>query len=75
MSVHVFLNLLNELGKMIRCNALPSILSLLPNRFNKSNNTGARIQVSIYHMTTISHFISDFAPKSHDFSIIKRDVI
>ena len=30
MSAHVLLNLLNELGKMIRCEALPSILSFSP---------------------------------------------
>ena len=34
MSAHVLLNLLNELGKKIRCEALPSILSVLPNEFN-----------------------------------------
>ena len=52
MSAHVLLNLLNELGKKIRCEALPSILSGFPNEFNKFNNTGARMQDSIYHCTT-----------------------
>ena len=41
MSVHVLLNLLNE----------PSIISLFRNKFNKFNNTGARMLDSIYHMT------------------------
>ena len=44
MSAHVLLNLLNELGWKIRCEALPSILSVFPNKFNKFNNTGARMQ-------------------------------
>ena len=51
MSVHVLLNLLNEVGKKIRCEALPTILSVFPNEFNKFNNTGAQMQDSIYHMT------------------------
>ena len=36
MSAHVLLNLLNELGKRIKC-----ILSLFRNEFNKFNNTRA----------------------------------
>ena len=36
MSTHVLLNLLNELGKDVRCEALPSILSVFPNEFNNS---------------------------------------
>ena len=36
MSVHVFLNLLNELGKKIRCEALPVILLVFPNGCNNS---------------------------------------
>ena len=63
MSAHVLLNLLNELGKKIRCEALPSILSVFPNEFNKLNNTGARMQDSIYHMTLKSHFISKICTK------------
>ena len=39
MSAHVLLNLLNELGKKIRCEALTSISSVFPNEFNKFNNT------------------------------------
>ena len=47
MSARVLLNLLNELGKKVRCEALPSILSVFPTEFNKFNNTGARMQDSI----------------------------
>ena len=64
MSAHVLLNLLNELRKKIRCEALPSILSVFPNEFNRFNNTGARMQDSIYHMTLKSHFISKFCTKT-----------
>ena len=60
MSAHVLLNLLNEMGKNIRCEVLPNILSVLPNEFNKFNNTGARMQESIYHMTLKSQFICFF---------------
>ena len=67
MSAHVLLNLSNELGKKIRCEALPSILSAFPNEFNKFNNTGARMQDSIYHMTLKSHFISKFCNKTTRF--------
>ena len=74
MNAHVLLNLLNELGKKIRCEALLSILSVFPNEFNKFNNAGARMQDSFYHMTLKSHFISKFRTKRHDFAIRKRDV-
>ena len=47
MSAHVLLNLLNKLGKKIRCEALSSILLVSPNKLNKVNNTGARMQGSI----------------------------
>ena len=67
MSAHVLLNLLNELWKKIRCEAVPSILSVFPNEFNKFNNTGARMQDSIYHMTLKSHFISKFWSKTSRF--------
>ena len=36
MSVHVLLNLLNELRKSDKMRGLPCILSLFRNRFNKS---------------------------------------
>ena len=29
------------------------LISVFPNKFNKFNNTGARMQDSIYHMTLI----------------------
>ena len=32
MNAHVLLNLQNELGEKIRCDALPSILSVFPQR-------------------------------------------
>ena len=51
MSAHVLLNLLNELEERDKMRGLPSILSLFRNEFNKFNNTGARMQDSIYHMT------------------------
>ena len=51
MSANVLLNLFNELRKKIRCKAVPSILSVFPDEFKKFNNTGARMQDSIYHMT------------------------
>ena len=51
MSAHVLLNLLNELGKSDKMRGLPSILSLFRNKFNKFNNTRARMLDSIY-----SHF-------------------
>ena len=51
MSAHVYLNLLNELGKSDKMRGLPSILLLFSNEFNKLNNTGARMLDSIYHMT------------------------
>ena len=58
MNSHVILNLLNELGKKIRCEAVSSILSVFPNEFDKFNNTGARMQDSVNHMALKSHFIS-----------------
>ena len=51
MSVHVLLNLLNELGKRDKMRGLPSILSLFCNKFNKFNNTRTRMLDYIYHMT------------------------
>ena len=42
MSVHVLLNLLNELRKSDKMQGLPSISSLFRKKFNKFNNTGVR---------------------------------
>ena len=39
MSAHALLNLLDKLWKTIGCEALPSILSVLPNEFNKFKHT------------------------------------
>ena len=49
MSVHVLLNLLNEMRKSNKMQGLPSILSLFRNKFKKFNNTGAQMLDSIYH--------------------------
>ena len=43
MSAHVLLNLLNRFGKRDKMRGLPRILSLFRNKFNKFNNTRARI--------------------------------
>ena len=51
MSANVLLNLFNELRIKIRCKAVPSILSVFPDEFKTFNNTRARMQDSIYHMT------------------------
>ena len=51
MSVHVLLNLLNELGKRDKLRGLPSILSLFRNEFTNFNNTRARMLDFFYHMT------------------------
>ena len=74
MSAQVLLNLLNELWKKIRCEAMPSILPVFPNKFDKFSNTGAQMQYSIYPVTLKSHFISDFSTKRQDFALRKRDV-
>ena len=51
MSAHVLLNLLNELRKRDKMLGLPSILSLFRNKFNKFNNTRARMLDSILRKT------------------------
>ena len=60
MSVHVLLNLLNELGKRDKMRGLPSILSLFRNEFNKFNNARALMLNSILSdditITLKSHF-------------------
>ena len=43
MLTHVLLNLLNEFGKRDKMHGNPYILSLFRNKFNKLNNTGARM--------------------------------
>ena len=50
MSVHVLLNLLNELRKRDQMQGLPSILSLFRNEFNKFSNTvGAKVRFYLSH--------------------------
>ena len=51
MSVHVILNLLNELGKRGKMRGSLTILSLFRNEFNKCNNAGAQMLDFIYHVT------------------------
>ena len=70
MSAHVLLNSLNELGKRDKMLCLQSILSILRNEFNKSNNTRARMLESFYHMTLriLQNLISGV--KSSNFVII-----
>ena len=57
---HVLLNLLNGLRKRAKMQGLPSILSVFRSKFNKFNNSRARILDSIYHndvkITLKSHF-------------------
>ena len=43
MSSRVLLNLLNELGKMIKCKARQSFYIFFRNEFNKFNNTEAQM--------------------------------
>ena len=75
MSAHVLLNLLNELGKSDKMRGLPSILLLFCNKFNKFNNTGARMLDSIYHMTL--KFIESrmFGVKMSRFCHLLRNVL
>ena len=67
MKAHVLWNISNELGKMIRCEALLSILLGFHNEFNKFNNTGAQMQYTLYHVALKSHFISKFCTKKSQF--------
>ena len=77
MSVHVLLNLLNELGKRNKMWGLPSILSLFRNEFNKFNNTKARMLDSIYHMTNTLklHFLRKTLYFCHYVRNVVMDVI
>ena len=51
MSAYVLPILSNQLRRRDKMRGLPSILSIFRNKFNKFNNTRARILDSIYHMT------------------------
>ena len=69
MSAHVFLNLLNELGKRDKMRGLLSILSLFHNQLNIFNNTRALMLDYIYHLTNTLK--SDFwRKKRYNFVII-----
>ena len=56
MTAHVLLNLLKEFGTRDKMRGLPSILSLFRNKFNKFNNTVARMLNYIDHMTNTLKF-------------------
>ena len=67
MNAHVLLNILNELGEKNKMRDYAEHLIGFPNSFNKFNNTGARVQDSIYHMTLKSHFIRKFCMETLRF--------
>ena len=69
MSTYVLLTLLNPLGKKIRCEAVPSILSVSPTSLTNSiiKEHECKILFIIYHMTLKSHFISKFCTKTSRF--------
>ena len=67
MSIHELLNILNDLGKKIRCEAVPSIVSISHNEFNTFSNTGARMKDSIYSMTLQTRLNRDFRIKTLRF--------
>ena len=54
MSAHVLLNLSNQLRKNDKMQGLPSILSFFRNEFDKFNNIGVRMLVSIKDYFEIS---------------------
>ena len=53
MSANVLLNLLKKLRKRDKIRGLLSILSFFCNKFDKFNNTRARMLDTIYHMTFV----------------------
>ena len=74
MSAHVlFIKRVGQKDKMR--GFAEDIIGFLQQVFNKVNNTGARMQDSIYHMTLKLHFISGFALKRRDFGFRKCDVL
>ena len=50
MSTPVLLNLLNEMGKKIKCEACPAFHCFFSNKVNKFINTRVQIFDSTYHM-------------------------
>ena len=75
MSAHVLLNLSNELGKSDKMRGLPNILLFFRNKFNKFNNTGARMLDSFYHVTLELFKNHIFGVKTSRFCYILRNVI
>ena len=78
MSANILLNSLNELGKRDKMRGLPSILFLFCNKFNKFNNTGARMIYSIYYVPKIaynSHFWRETLRICHYIRSFVIDVI
>ena len=74
MSAHVLLNLLNKLRKRDKMRGLLSILPLFCNKFNKSNNIGARILDYIYHMTLQLLKKCIFCMKKQDLFHLLRNI-
>ena len=68
---------IKRVGENDKTRGLAEHLTSFPNKLNKFNNTRARMQDSIYHMTLKSHFIRlvNFALKRRDFGLRKRDVL
>ena len=75
MGAHALLNLLNELRKRDEMRGLLSILSLFRNKFNRFNNTGARMLDSIYQMTLKLLKNHIFGVKTSRFCHLLRNVI
>ena len=72
MSAYELLNLLNELEEKIRCEALPSILLISPNKFNKFNNTGAQMQDSILSYNVKITYNSQFSHENVNLSPLEN---
>ena len=68
MSTHVLLNLSNELGERDQMRDLQSILLLFCNKFDKFNNTSARMFDSYYHMRLANN-------KDGKFNILLKEVL
>ena len=69
MSAHVLLNLLNEWGKEVKCEAGQAFYLFFCNEFNKFNNTGAQMLDSIHHRTLKSVKNHIFGIKIQNFAI------
>ena len=74
MSAHVLLNLLNELGKEIKCEVCRVTYLFFRNEFDKFNNTRVRMLDSIFHdIKILKNCI--FGVKTSIFSLILRNII